>query len=121
MNPPDEILHMALPDDWATARADGEYRISTRGKRLEDEGFIHCSYPHQVELVANSFYNDLTELVLLHIDPELLDVEVRDEPPEPGSPKLFPHIYGPIPLTAVIATTWWERDDDGMWHSPHTM
>ena len=121
MNPPDEILHMAMPDDWAAARAVGEYRISTRGKSLEEEGFIHCSYPNQLELVANSYYSDLTELVLLHIDPELLEAEVVDEPPTSGSTKLFPHIYGPITVDAVIATTWWERDDDGMWHRPHTM
>ncbi len=121
MTLPDEILHMALPDDWAAARASGEYRISTRGRTLDDEGFIHCSHPHQVESVANLFYGDLVELVLLHIDPELIDAKVVEEPSGPGSTQLVPHVYGPIPTSAVIATTWWERDDDGLWHRPNTM
>jgi uncharacterized protein (DUF952 family) len=121
VNEPDEILHIALPDDWSAARDGGEYRISTRGVSLDDEGFIHCSYPNQIETVANRFFSDLSELVLLHIEPELLDAEIRKEPAAAGDGELFPHVYGPIPTTAVIATTWWDRGDDGIWHRPHTM
>jgi uncharacterized protein (DUF952 family) len=76
VNEPDEILHIALPDDWTAAREAGEYRVSTRGATLDDEGFIHCSYPRQLEGVANRFYVDVTELILLHLEPELLDAEV---------------------------------------------
>jgi uncharacterized protein (DUF952 family)/heme-degrading monooxygenase HmoA len=114
----DELLHLALPDDWATARDAGEYRTSTRGRSLDEEGFIHCSYPSQLEGVANRLYADLSEVVILHIDPELLDAEVRLEPPAEGVDELFPHVYGPIPAAAVIATTWWDRGDDGVWHRP---
>ena len=121
MNEPDEILHIALPDDWAAAKPTGEYRVSTRGVTLDDEGFIHCSYPNQVEGVANRFYADIAELVLLHLEPELLDAEVRLEPAVEGGTEEFPHVYGPIPTAAVIATTWWDRGDDGIWHRPHTM
>jgi uncharacterized protein (DUF952 family)/heme-degrading monooxygenase HmoA len=113
----DELLHIALPDDWAAARERGAYRTSTRGRTLDEEGFIHCSYPRQLEGVANRFYADLSELVILHVDPELLDAEVRLEPPAEGGHELFPHVYGPIPAAAVIATTWWERDDD-IWYRP---
>jgi glutathione S-transferase len=121
MNEPDEILHIALPDDWAAAKESGEYRVSTRGVSLDDEGFIHCSYPGQLEGVANRYYTDIVELVILHIEPELLESEVRLEPPAAGLDELFPHVYGPVPTAAVIATTWWDRDDDGIWHRPHTM
>jgi uncharacterized protein (DUF952 family) len=120
MNEPDEILHIALPDDWADARVAGEYRVSTRGMTLDDEGFIHCSHPGQIETVANRFFGDVAELVLLHIEPELLEAEVRVEPAS-DSGERFPHVYGPIPTAAVIATTWWDRGDDGVWHRPHTM
>lgn len=113
-----EILHLALPGDWTAACEAGEYRISTRGRSLDDEGFIHCSYPRQLEGVANRFYADLTELVILHIGPELLDAEVRAEPAASGGDELFPHVYGPIPTSAVLATTWWDRDEDGLWHRP---
>ncbi len=119
LNDPDEILHMALPADWDAARADGEYRVSTRGQTVDEVGFVHCSYPTQIETVANSFYADLTELVLLHIEPDLLEAEVKLEPGVPGGSEMFPHVYGPIPTSAVVATTWWDRDDDGLWHKPH--
>lgn len=121
MNEPDELLHIALPEDWTAARGAGEYRVSTRGRSLDEEGFVHCSYPRQLEGVANRFYADLAELVILHLDPDLLDAEIRVEPPADGVEELFPHVYGPIPTTAVIATTWWDRGDDGVWHRPHTM
>lgn len=121
MNELDELLHIALPDDWASARADGEYRVSTRNRSLDDEGFIHCAYPRQLEGVANRYFPDIAEMVILHLDPELLDADVRVEPPTPGSDEPFPHVYGPIPTAAVVATTWWDRDDDGLWRKPSTM
>lgn len=120
VNEPDEILHLALPDDWSAARAAGEYRISTRGRTLDQVGFIHCSYPNQLVGVANRFYADLTELVVLHIEPELLEVPVKLEPATEGGGELFPHVYGPIPSLAVIADTWWDRGDDGLWHRPRS-
>ena len=104
-----EILHIALPGDWEQAELVGEYRVSTRGLSLEQQGFIHCSYPHQVEGVANRFYSDVTELLLLHIDTTRLDSEVRVEPPADGIDELFPHIYGPIPTAAVVEVTPWHR------------
>lgn len=121
MNEPDELLHIAMPDDWTKARDAGEYRVSSRNKSLDDEGFIHCSYPRQIELVANRFYSDVAELVLLHLEPELLEAEIKIEPATEDGTEMYPHVYGPIPTAAVIATTWWDRDEDGMWHKPTSM
>jgi uncharacterized protein (DUF952 family)/heme-degrading monooxygenase HmoA len=115
-----QILHMAVPVDWRQAQHDDEYRVSTRGVSLEQEGFIHCSFAHQIEGVANRFYADLTDLVLLHIQPDLLGAEVRIESPADGVVELFPHVYGPIPTAAVVAITPWHRDDD-IWHRPTTV
>lgn len=42
--------------------------------------------------------------MLLHIDPARLDVEVRYENLEGGSER-FPHIYGAIPVSAVVDVT----------------
>ncbi len=109
----DPILHLALPDDWAAAFGDGVYTMSTRGRTLAEEGFIHCSRPDQVEGVANRFYADVDQLVLLAIDTELVGAEIRDEPPAPGSPERFPHLYGPLPLAAVVDATLWSRSPTG--------
>lgn len=122
MNEPDELLHIALPSDWSAAREAGEYRMSTRDTKLDEDGFIHCSYPRQLETVANRFYADVTELVLLHVEPELLDAEIRVESADDDDDDDdYPHVYGPIPTTAVVATTWWDRGDDGIWRRPLAM
>lgn len=120
MNEPDELLHIAMPDDWYAAREAGEYRVSTRDRSLDDVGFVHCAYPKQLEGVANRFYADVAELVVLHLEPELFEAEVRVEPASDGGSELFPHVYGPIPTSAVVATTWWDRGEDGIWHKPVT-
>lgn len=112
------ILHLALPEDWDDAVAAGEYRVSTRGTSLESEGFIHCSFPRQVETVANLFYGDLDALVVLHVDPSRLESDVVVEPPFDGAPDRFPHVYGPIPVDAVVAVTPWRRDTDRPWGDP---
>ena len=52
--------------------------------------------------VANRFYLAVSNLVLLWIDPETLTSEIRWEPAD-GT--LFPHIYGPINLEAVMSVT----------------
>jgi glutathione S-transferase len=115
-NPSDEpIFHMALPDDWAAAFTTGEYRMSTRGITLEQEGFIHCSTREQLQDTANRFYRDLDQLVVLTIDPELVASPIVYEPPAPGLDVLFPHIYGPLPVAAVNVATPWTRRPDADW------
>ncbi|MFG3437428.1 DUF952 domain-containing protein [Nonomuraea sp. NPDC047897] len=91
------ILHLALATDWTAARTSGHYRVSTLGRTLEQEGFIHCSRDHdQLRAVHAAYYSHLTQpLLVLEIDPTTLDVRLEDG---------FPHVYGPIPIDAVTAT-----------------
>ena len=96
------LFHLALARDWAAARAAGEYTVSTRGRTLVEEGFIHASRADQWAGVRERFYADVTEpLVLLVIDPSRLTAQVREEA-VPGLDETFPHIYGPIDLDAVV-------------------
>ncbi|MFZ9950940.1 MAG: DUF952 domain-containing protein [Vulcanococcus sp.] len=97
------IYHLALAEDWRCARADGEYRISTRGHSLEQVGFIHASYAHQIGATHRRFFADAGPLKLLVLDPAELErrgLAVRPEP-APGSGELFPHVYGALPVRAV--------------------
>ena len=57
-----------------------------------------------MHLPANRLYRGRDDLVLLHIDPALLDSPVRWEPGVATDPEsmLFPHLYGPLPVRAVI-------------------
>ena len=114
-NSDEPIFHLALPDDWAAAFADGEYRVSTRGMTLDDVGFIHCSTREQIEDTANRFYGDLDQLVVLTIDPKLVPSPIVHEPPAPGVDVLFPHIYGPLPVPAVNQAVMWVREPGAAW------
>lgn len=109
------IFHLALPEDWAAAFITGAYTISTRGLALDDVGFIHCSTEDQIVGTANRFYGDLTQLVLVTIDPRLVPSRIVLEPAGPGANTLFPHIYGPLPLSAVDVATFWTREPPDAW------
>jgi len=95
------IFHIAFARDWEEAKRNGSYRMSTRGLTLDDVGFIHGGFAHQVANVGAAFYADVDEpLVVLVIDRDRLDVPVVFENLE-GGDELFPHIYGPLPVGAV--------------------
>ncbi|MFI9647338.1 DUF952 domain-containing protein [Streptomyces sp. NPDC052040] len=109
------LLHLTERSLWDAARATGVYEMSTRGVTLREEGFIHCSLRHQVPRVARWVYGACEgpdELVLLVIDPERLTAPVRYEAVKPGGEE-FPHIYGPIPVSAVVAVEPWNGEADG--------
>ena len=95
------IYHITAGADWEQARRDGTYQLSTRGVTLAQEGFIHASTARQVPLVANAFYRGDAGLVVLVIDTDLVEPEIRYEQP-PGSGETFPHIYGPLSVAAVV-------------------
>jgi uncharacterized protein (DUF952 family) len=101
--PGEHIFHIATVEDWKAALLAGDYRVSTLGRSLADEGFIHASRADQVEGVRDAFYaGAVLPLVLLEIDPARLEVELRLEVP-PGAGMTFPHIYGPLRTDAVVA------------------
>jgi uncharacterized protein (DUF952 family) len=98
----EHVFHLALASDWEGAQAVGDYRVSTLGVTLEQEGFLHAAFAHQWEGVRERYYAGVVDpLVLLGIDPDLLDVPLVVETPE-GADEAFPHIYGPLPVTAVV-------------------
>ncbi len=112
------IYHIAYAADWDRARTDGAYMISTRGRTLAQEGFIHASQTHQVAPVANRFYGADDALVVLVIDVDRLRSEVRHEevPGAEGDP--FPHIYGPLNIDAVVDVLPLPKGPDGRYAFP---
>jgi len=100
------ILHLTERALWDAARAQGTYEISTRGRTLREEGFIHCSTRAQLPATARRFFDGVDDLVVLVIDPARLDVPLKYESNKPGGEE-FPHVYGPIPVDAVVAVEPW--------------
>lgn len=97
----DVLVHLIEPAVWRAALADG----AVRPPSLSDAGFVHLSTPDQVHLPAERLYPGRRDLLLLVIDPARLSDPVRFEdgvPADPGGQQ-FPHLYGPLPVTAVIA------------------
>jgi uncharacterized protein (DUF952 family) len=99
------ILHLLSRESWVEAQAHGQLVAPS----VATEGFAHCSTEHQIVDVANKYYRGTSNMVLLNIDPAKLASVVKFEPPAhlDGSPALpheplFPHIYGPINLDAII-------------------
>jgi glutathione S-transferase len=99
--PGDQMLfHLALVEDWEVAIHIGHYNISTRGLSLAQVGFIHLSWREQVLTTHERFYADLTDVLLLCIDPSLLTAPLRADSSPSG--ELFPHLYGPLPVSSVV-------------------
>jgi uncharacterized protein (DUF952 family) len=94
------IHHLTSRAEWEAARAVGAYEAASFG----DEGFIHFSNPPQVERTARKFYADVADLVILTVAVERLPTTtpLRDEGGDPGSAETFPHLYGPLPVDAVV-------------------
>jgi len=105
------LVHLCSNDEWRSAQAGGELRPES----LDVSGFVHLSTPEQVHLPANRLYSGRTDLVLLRIDPAQLTSPVRWEPGVASDPDamLFPHLYGELPVNAVINVTPYRPDGDG--------
>jgi uncharacterized protein (DUF952 family) len=106
------ILHITPAAQWQQAEQAGIYHCDS----LDLEGFIHCSTPEQVIAVANRFFCRQTGLLLLCINPEHVQAELRYDAIETG--ERFPHIYGALNLDAVVQVLPFEPDASGNFTLP---
>lgn len=107
------LLHITTYKAWVEAMQSDLYRPES----LNREGFIHCSTREQVIGVANSAFHGEHGLVLLCIDADLVQAEIRFEDCyETG--KKFPHIYGPLDPDAVLQVLPLLPDTDGKFSLP---
>ena len=111
------VLHVTRTDLWARAVEEGSYRGSTRDLDLAEVGFVHASAAEQLPDVMAGLFADvsLDDHVVLVIDAPTCDADgspVRWEVPD-DSVQPFPHIYGPVPVSAVVAVLPVRRGADG--------
>jgi uncharacterized protein (DUF952 family) len=102
------IVHIVEKRLWEQAQRVGEYRAVS----FATEGFIHTSRPEQVLQVANRFYRDTPDLLLLWIDPQRLQAPLRYEA---SDGEIYPHIYGPLNLDSVMRVCELAPDGDGVY------
>jgi len=98
----DRLYHLALEHDWSQQSSD-PYDTSTLGRSLAEVGFIHCSFAHQVQPIADLVYRGRSDVLLLEIDPSRLRSPIKVERLDSG--EAFPHIYGPLDRDAVTRVT----------------
>ncbi|HTH96352.1 MAG TPA: DUF952 domain-containing protein [Stellaceae bacterium] len=104
----DLIFHMCRADEWRDAQATGQYPGSSQDRA---DGFIHFSTATQIVASAAKHRAGQDGLVLLAVSPEKLGPALRWEPARDGA--LFPHLYGPLDVTAVTWTAPLNLGPDG--------
>ncbi len=110
----DFILHATSRAAWTAAQKNGRYEAAS----LAEQGFIHCSKVDQILRVANSYFPGQPGMVLLVIDPAHLEAALRWEPGADAATELFPHVYGPLNLDAVVDVIDFEPGPDGLFSLP---
>ncbi|MBG8551967.1 DUF952 domain-containing protein [Hymenobacter guriensis] len=105
------LYRIAQPADWAAAQLTGFF-VSPD---LEAEGFIHASELSQVLETARKHYQNSPDAVLLEIDEAALtaaNVRVEREWAE-SRQAYFPHLFAPVPLSAVVRSWPFPVDEAG--------
>ena len=92
------IYHMCRCEEWSTAQARGRYDGSSQDAA---DGFIHFSTAAQIRESAAKHRPGQDGLVLLAVEAGRLGTALRWEASRGGA--LFPHLYGPLTLSAVVA------------------
>lgn len=110
---PATILHITSRAAWEAARTVGRYE----GDTLATEGFIHCSTAAQVVATGNRLFLGRPGLVLLEIDAARVGPPIRYENLEGGT-EMYPHIYGPLNASAVVAVHEFAPGPNGRFELP---
>ena len=104
-DPSQPVYKIVGLQEWEAARATGTYEGSAVDR---SDGFIHFSTAMQVAGTAAKHFAGRNDLLLVAIDGAMLAKRFGDdyryEPSRGG--QLFPHLYGSLPLDAVV----WVRD-----------
>lgn len=84
-------------EEWARFQADERFEGSPADHA---DGFIHLSAADQVEGTLARHFAGQAGLILAEVDLGALGEAVRWEESRGGA--LFPHVYGVLPLSAVV-------------------
>lgn len=91
------IFHIVSPEIWESFKGKSLYEAES----LQDEGFIHCSYEHQISGVISRYFAFAERLVVLKLNTGKLRSRLVEEPSTNG--EIFPHVYGYLNADAIVA------------------
>lgn len=100
-------LHLAPVESWERQRTGPTYVPEA----FEQDGFVHTTIGIEALLnVANMFYTaDPRPYIALILDLDSITAETRHD----DTSGLYPHIYGPINVDAVLGFLVAQRNSDG--------
>jgi uncharacterized protein (DUF952 family) len=99
--------------EWQQMQRDGAFNGSPVDVA---DGYIHLSFASQLAATLERHFGGVDGLMLVVVDLSQLGSTVRWEPARGG--ELFPHIYGTLPLKAVVSAGALERTADGAFKLP---
>lgn len=102
------ILHCMKKSTWE----DRKTKAYWGQRNIDAEGFLHCSTVEYFWRVAPNFDNIEDELVLVCLDEDKIESEVRYEDGD-NCGRAYPHVYGLINNSAVIMVLPFLRDENG--------
>lgn len=106
---PDRIVYKIMSAaELQQMQRDGVFRGSPADIA---DGYIHLSCGSQLAATLDKHFSGVDGLMLAAVDLSLLGDEVRWEQARGG--QLFPHIYGLLPVSAVVSVATVERKADG--------
>jgi uncharacterized protein (DUF952 family) len=94
------VFKIVSSTEWRAAEASGVFAGAAVDRA---DGYIHFSTAAQAPETAEKWFAGRDDLTLVAIDADALGAQLRWEPSRGGA--LFPHLYGELPLTAVV----WSR------------
>jgi uncharacterized protein (DUF952 family) len=105
------IFKIVHAGEWVAARDD--YRGSAKDRA---DGFLHFSTAAQLAGTLARYYANETDLLLIAVESEALGNALKFEPSTAGA--LYPHLYAPLPRSAVIWARPIARGADGAFLLP---
>jgi uncharacterized protein (DUF952 family) len=105
---PTTAYKVLTAQQMATLERDGTFAGAAVDRA---DGFIHLSAASQLDETVRKHFGEQDDLHVAAVDLEALGPAVKWEKSRGG--ELFPHIYGALPLSAIIAYGRLDRDHDG--------